>query len=80
MTQLVSTGSKVMHAYLLARHFLTSLDIQDAYLNVPIFSPHQCYLYFAVGNLHYQFVALSFGLSTALKVLTKVLAPALFCV
>lgn len=74
MTQLVSAGSEVMYAYLLAGHFLAPVDIQDAYLNFPIFSPHRCYLYLAVGNQHYQFVALSFGLSTALKVLTK------FCV
>lgn len=38
---------------------------------------HQCFLHFAVGPLHYQFMALPFGLSSALLVLSKMLAPVL---
>lgn len=55
--------------------FLASIDIQDAYLHVPIARSHQRFLRFAVGSTHFQFVALPFGLATAPRVFTKVLAP-----
>ncbi|XP_044151545.1 nuclear pore complex protein Nup155 [Bufo gargarizans] len=55
--------------------FLSSIDIQDAYLHVPIALSHQRFLRFAVGSLHFQFVALPFGLASAPRVFTKVLAP-----
>lgn len=43
--------------------FLASVDIKDAHLHVLIFPAHQ-FLLHAVGPLHYQFVALAFGLSS----------------
>ncbi|XP_069820999.1 uncharacterized protein [Dendropsophus ebraccatus] len=54
--------------------FLSSVDIQDAYLHVPIYPPHQRFLRFAVGEEHYQFVALPFGLASAPRVFTKTMA------
>ena len=57
--------------------FLASIDIKDAYLHVPIFQPHQRFLRFTVARRHFQFVALPFGLATAPRVFTKVLAPIL---
>lgn len=54
--------------------FMTSTDIQDAYLNISIFPSYQCFLCFAVEDQHFQFVALSFGLSSAPQMFTKVLA------
>lgn len=39
--------------------FLTSVDIKDVYLHIPIFQPHQQFLQFTVKDCHYQFVALS---------------------
>lgn len=55
--------------------FLASIDIRDAYLHIPIARSHQRFLRFAVGSEHFQFVALPFGLATAPRVFTKVLAP-----
>ena len=57
--------------------FMASLDIMDAYLHVPVCTSHQRYLRFAIGEDHYQFVALPFGLASAPRVFTKVLAPIL---
>ncbi|CAJ0964265.1 unnamed protein product [Ranitomeya imitator] len=54
--------------------FLASVDIQDAYLHIPIFPPHQRFLWFAVNNLHFQFTALPFGLASAPRVFTKVMS------
>ncbi|KAM4037388.1 ELMO domain-containing protein 3 isoform 1-T2 [Anomaloglossus baeobatrachus] len=54
--------------------FLASIDIKDAYLHVPIAPEHQRFLRFAIGDEHLQFVALPFGLATAPRVFTKVMA------
>ena len=54
-----------------------SLDINDAYLHVLICARHQRFLRFAIGKDHYRFVALPFGLASAPRVFTKVLAPIL---
>eukprot|EP00079_Xenopus_tropicalis_P032144 XP_017945915.1 PREDICTED: uncharacterized protein LOC101734340 [Xenopus tropicalis] len=54
--------------------FLTSLDMKDAYLHVPIFPPHQAYLRFAFQGQHFQFTALPFGLSSAPRIFTKIMA------
>ncbi|CAJ0928323.1 unnamed protein product [Ranitomeya imitator] len=54
--------------------FLASIDIKDAYLNIPIFPSHQQLLRFADQEEHFQFVALPFGLATAPRVFTKVMA------
>ncbi|CAJ0919880.1 unnamed protein product [Ranitomeya imitator] len=56
------------------REFLASIDIQDAYLHIPIFPLHQRFLRFAVNNLHFQFTALPFGLASAPRVFTKVMS------
>lgn len=58
---------------LLPQDFLTSIDLTDAYLHVPIFPPHRRFLRFCVGGNHYQFQALPFGLSSAPQVFTKIL-------
>ncbi|CAJ0936289.1 unnamed protein product [Ranitomeya imitator] len=54
--------------------YLASIDIQDAYLHIPIAPAHQRFLIFAIDQDHYQFVALPFGLTTAPRVFTKVMA------
>ncbi|CAJ0954485.1 unnamed protein product [Ranitomeya imitator] len=54
--------------------FLASIDIKDAYLHIPIFLPHQMFLRFAIQEDHFQFTALPFGLATAPRVFTKVMA------
>ncbi|CAJ0930577.1 unnamed protein product [Ranitomeya imitator] len=57
-----------------AEEFLCSIDIQDAYLHVPIFPGHHRFLLFAVLQDHFKFVALPFGLATAPRVSTKIMA------
>ena len=55
--------------------WMVSLDLKDAYLQVPI-HPDSCkYLRFVALNQVYQFKALCFGLSTAPQVFTRVMAP-----
>lgn len=56
---------------------LASVDTQNAYLHVPIYSPHQCFLHLAVADYHYQFVPLPLSLSSVPRLFTKILAPLL---
>ena len=60
--------------------WMFSLDLKDAYLHVPILPAHRRYLRFAFRNLTgeliiYQWKVLPFGLSTAPRVFTKLIAP-----
>ena len=55
--------------------WLVSLDLQDAYLQVPVHLSFRQYLRFCVGESVYQFCALCFSLSTAPQVFTRVMAP-----
>lgn len=52
---------------------MTSLDLTEAYLHVPILHSHRRFLRFCVEGVHWQFKALPFGLSTAPRVFTKLL-------
>ena len=55
--------------------WLVSLDLQDAYLQVPVHPSSRRYFRFCVGESVYQFRALCFGLSMAPQVFTHVMAP-----
>ncbi|CAN2390178.1 Reverse transcriptase (RNA-dependent DNA polymerase), partial [Pristimantis euphronides] len=66
---------RLVIAWLEKGDFLSSVDIRDAYLHVPINTTHQHFLRFAILEHHFQFVALPFGLATVPRVFTKVLAP-----
>ena len=55
--------------------WLASLDLKDAYFHVPIRPSHQHYLRFAYDDKVFQFKVLPFGLSSAPRVFTKMLAP-----
>ena len=55
--------------------WMVSLDLQDAYLQVPVHPSSRQFLRFCVGEDVYQFHALCFGLSIALQVFTRVMAP-----
>ena len=55
--------------------WMVSLDLQDAYLQVPVHPSSRRYLRFCVGDSVYQFRALCFGLSTAPQAFTRVMAP-----
>ena len=54
---------------------MVSLDLKDAYLQVPMHPEHRKFLRFMVGGKVYQFKVLCFGLSTAPQVFTRVMAP-----
>ncbi|KAM9319596.1 bromodomain and WD repeat-containing protein 1 [Gastrophryne carolinensis] len=58
--------------------FMANLDLQDAYLHIPILEAHRKYLRFAVRLDHkifyYQYKTLPFGLSSAPRIFTKILA------
>ena len=54
--------------------WMVALDLQDAYFHIPILKRHQRYLQFTVGQEHFQFAFLPFGLTSAPWVFTKVMA------
>lgn len=53
--------------------YLTSLDLSEAYLHIPIRCTYRCYLWFAYNEEHYQYQVLPFGLKSSPRVFTKVL-------
>ena len=57
------------------RDWMVSLDLKDAYLQVPMHPESRKFFRFMVGGKVYQFKALCFGLSTAPQVFTRVMAP-----
>ncbi len=50
----------------------TSLDLQDAFLHVPVARRHRKYLRFYVRGVHYQFTSLPFGLGMSPFVFTRI--------
>ena len=54
--------------------WMISIDLKDAYLQVPIHPSSRKFLRFVVDGRVYQFKALCFGLSTAPQVFTRVMA------
>ena len=55
--------------------WMISLDLQDAYLQVPVHRDSRLFLRFVVAGKTYQFRVLCFGLTTAPQVFTRVMAP-----
>ena len=55
-----------------------SIDLQDAYLHVPIVKHHHHFLCFVWGNVPYQWKVLPFGLATAPRVFMSLTKPILF--
>ena len=55
--------------------WMISLDLQGAYLQVPIHPESRRYLRFTMGGVSYQFRVLYFGLTTAPQVFTRLMAP-----
>lgn len=51
--------------------WMTTLDLKDAYFYITIIPSHRKYLRFTVGDNHYQFKSLPFGISSAPRVFTK---------
>lgn len=53
---------------------MTSIDLKEAYLHVPIRPSHRRFLRFTYSNRHFQYRAMPFGLSSAPRTFTKLLA------
>ena len=54
---------------------MASIDLREAYLQVPVHPESRPFLRFVTNGQVYQFKALCFGLSTAPQVFTRVMAP-----
>lgn len=54
---------------------MATLDIEDAYLLVPIHVSHRKFLRFQWRGIFYEFAVLPFGLSTAPFIFTKIIRP-----
>ena len=55
-----------------------SIDLQDAYLHLPIVKLHHHFLHFVWHNVPYQWKVLPFGPATALRVFMALTKPILF--
>ena len=55
--------------------WMISLDLQDAYVQVPVHHDSRRFLRFVVAGKTYQFRVLCFGLTTAPQVFTRIMAP-----
>ena len=55
--------------------FMISIDLQDAYLLVPVHPDHQRFLMFKFKGRYYKFICLPFGLCSCPYVFTKILKP-----
>ena len=55
--------------------WMASIDLQEAYLQVPVHPESRRFLRFVAHGRSYQFRALCFGLSMAPQVFTQVMAP-----
>ena len=55
--------------------WMASIDLKEAYLQVPVHPASRHFLRFLFRGTVYQFKALCFGLSTALQVFIRVMAP-----
>lgn len=69
------TSLDALRAQLSPGDWMVSLDLQDAYLHVPIYPPHRRFLRFIFQGLHYQWRVLPFGISSAPWLFTRITAP-----
>ena len=61
-----------------AGDYAFSIDLQDAYLHVPIVKHHHHFLHFVWHNVPYQWKLIPFGLAMAPRVFTFLMKPILF--
>ena len=54
---------------------MTKLDLQDAYLTIPVGPKSKIFLRFFWKGMLYQFTCLPFGLSPSARLFTKTLKP-----
>ena len=68
-------GDSPVHSVVRMGYWMVSIDLKDAYLQIPIHPESRKYLRFMVFGRVYQFKILCFGVATAPQVLTRVMAP-----
>ena len=70
----------IRHIWQLIQHgdYAFSIDLQDAYLHIPIVKHHHCFLQFVWHSMLYQWKVLLFGLATVPRVFTGNTKPVLF--
>ena len=69
-------GIRVVKGLLRKNDWMVKLDLKDAYLSVPMSSPHRRFLRFEWRQQIWEFNCLPFGLSSAPYTFTKLLKPA----
>ena len=57
--------------------FMTSIDLEDAYLTLAIALKHRKFLKFTWRGKIYMYIVLPFGLTSAPRIFTKILKPLL---
>ena len=68
------------HVWQLIQHgdYAFSIDLQNAFLHIPVVKHHCCFLHFVWHNVPYQWKVLPFGLATAPRIFTALTKPILF--
>lgn len=72
----METSQSIRQA-VLPGEWVTSIDIQDAYLHIPLAQSVRRYFRFVVDGVAYQFRSLPFGLNSAPREFTRLLHPLL---
>ena len=70
-------GIRVVKGLLRKNDWMVKLDLKDAYLSVPMSSPHRRFLRFEWRQQIWEFNCLPFGLNSAPYTFTKLLKPAM---
>ncbi|MEL7079690.1 MAG: reverse transcriptase domain-containing protein, partial [Cyanobacteria bacterium J06582_2] len=72
LTSFKMESPKSVLSAILRDDWMVSIDLKDAYFQIPIHPESRKYLRFVFAGMVYQFRALCFGLSTAPQVFTRV--------
>ena len=69
------TTVKDIRKWLQPDHYMTSLDLSDAYFSIPLHTSVYKFVRFVWRDLTYEFLTNMFGLGPSARLFTKVLAP-----
>jgi hypothetical protein len=68
-------GAKLIRDILQEGNWMVTIDLKDTYLSVPMAKDDRLFLRFKWRGILYEYQRLTFGLSSASRVLTKLLRP-----